>query len=271
MRPRPFRVMRVRREGNGVKTLELEATRPGEDAHFAPGQFNMLYAFGVGEVAISMSGDPARADRIVHTVRAAGAGSAALCALRPGATVGVRGPFGRGWPAEAAYGGDLLLVAGGIGLAPLRPVLYRALAERERFGRIMLACGARSPDNILYHNELRRWARGAQIEVEVIVDHAEADWKGHVGMVTLLLPRLRLDPARTTAMVCGPELMMRFTGRDLVDLGIAPERIWLSLERNMKCAVALCGHCQLGPAFVCRDGPVMRYDTIADLLAVREL
>lgn len=269
MVPRAWRVRRARREAKDIVTLEL-APAKGEPPHFAPGQFNMLYAFGVGEAPISMSGDPADETHLVHTVRAVGAVSAMLAKLKPGAALGVRGPFGTAWPVELAAGNDVVIVAGGLGLAPLRPAIYRLLAERARYGRIVLLYGARSPADILYRQELQRWRRRLDIEIEVTVDHATGDWRGNVGVVPPLIARASFDPQSAVAMVCGPEVMMRFATAALRDAGVPANRIYVSMERNMKCAIGLCGHCQFGPSFICRDGPVMPFDRIAPIFSVRE-
>jgi NAD(P)H-flavin reductase len=268
--PLPYRVGRVRRETADVATLEL-LPLAGQRPLFKAGQFNMLTAFGVGEVAISMSGDPAQAEGFVHTVRNVGAVSGALAGLEAGAVLGLRGPFGTAWPSEEAVGADVVIIAGGLGLAPLRPAIYEVLAQRERYGRVVLLYGSRSPREILYRAEIGRWRRRLDVDIELTVDHADSGWHGNVGVVPKLLPRMSFDPHNTIAMVCGPEVMMRFTVSALHEAGVAFERIWLSMERNMKCAVGLCGHCQFGPSFICKDGPVMRYDRIAGLLAVREI
>ena len=270
MRPDPYRVAGVSRELADTVTLELTPVS-GRRPPFEGGQFNMLYAFGVGEIAVSVSGAPAERDSFLHTIRAMGAVSTALTGLAPGDTVGLRGPFGKGWPLGQAEGGDLLVVAGGLGLAPLRPVIREALVNRERYGRIAVLVGSRHPADLLYRNELERWRKHLDVDVEVTVDHADAGWRGNVGVVTGLIPAAPFDPARVVAMVCGPEIMMRFTVNALQSAGVAGDRIYLSMERNMKCAVGLCGHCQFGPKFICRDGPVLRLDGIAGILAVREV
>lgn len=266
--PRPCRVRRVEAETYDTFTLELEAP-PG--AAPRPGQFNMLYAFGVGEVPISLSGDPARAGVFVHTTRAVGAVTRAMRGLRRGAALGVRGPFGRSWPLEEAAGKDVVLVAGGIGLAPLRPALYEILSRRWDFGRVALLYGTRSPDDILFRRELERWRGSFGLEVDVTVDRATAAWRGDVGVVTALLPRAPFEPGNTVAFVCGPEVMMRFAVDALRKRGVPTGRIFVSLERNMKCAVGLCGRCQFGPTFVCRDGPVFSWERIGRLLELREV
>lgn len=269
--PTPYRVAAVHRELADTVTLDLVPDSGAARPEFVPGQFNMLYAFGVGEVPISVSGPPDRGSAFVHTVRSVGAVSAALTKLAPGAAIGLRGPYGRGWPVEAAEGGDVVLIAGGLGLAPLRPALYAILGRRARYGRVALLCGSRTPSDQLFRDELERWSEQADLQVLRTVDHADASWHGSVGVVPALVERARFDPARTTAMVCGPEIMMRFSATALVQAGVAASRIHLSLERNMHCAIGLCGHCQFGPDFVCRDGPVTSYERVARALVVREL
>jgi NAD(P)H-flavin reductase len=270
MVPQVARVRRRRQDAPEVFTLELE-TEGSDEGGFAPGQFNMLTVFGVGESAISMSGDPAKKGGIVHTVRAVGTVSRALTELRRGDVLGLRGPFGVGWPMAELDGKDVIVIAGGIGLAPLRPVIYRLLAERHRFDRVVILYGTRSPDDILFRQELESWRQRLDIDLEVTVDHAAGGWYGHVGVVTTLLPRLALDPEKAVALLCGPEIMMRFAVQALVSMGLPEQAIYVSMERNMKCAIGLCGHCQFSPVFVCRDGPVFRYDRIQYLLALKEI
>ena len=269
MAPHVVRVRSVRQDLADVFTLEM-ALVSGGVAPFAPGQFNMLQIFGVGEVPISFSGDPAQQDSLVHTIRAVGPVSKALTELEPGDLLGLRGPFGVGWPMAQAVGQDVVIVAGGLGLAPLRPALCQVLAQRERYGRLVLLYGTRSPEQILYNDELVEWRRRLDMDIEITVDHADTDWRGHVGVVPTLIPRAKFDPLHSIALVCGPEVMMRFSIMALLDAGLADDAIWLSMERNMKCAIGLCGHCQFGPVFVCKDGPVFRYDRIRHLLTVKE-
>jgi anaerobic sulfite reductase subunit B len=236
---------------------------------YRPGQFTMLYAPGIGEVPISISGTGPGL-RLVQTVRAVGAVTRALCACTPGRVIGVRGPYGTGWDVASAAGGDLLIVAGGIGLAPLRGALLAALGHRQRYRRVVVLVGARSPGELVFARELDEWRYGGA-EIAVTVDQAAAGWTGHVGVVTQLIGRADLDAARTTALICGPEVMMRVTARELRALGISASHIRVSLERNMRCGVAECGHCQLGPLLLCRDGPVISYEAALPLLAIREL
>ncbi|MGQ9368553.1 FAD/NAD(P)-binding protein [Azospirillum sp. ST 5-10] len=270
MIPRPFVVQRVKRELSDTFTLWLRA-EDGRPFAFLPGQFNMLYAFGVGEVPISISGDPADPAALVHTIRSVGKVTEALGRLGPGATVGVRGPFGSAWPVASAQGQDVVFVAGGVGLAPLRPAIYRVLAERAKHGNVVILYGARTPEDMLFARELQQWRGRFDVSVHVTVDRVTGSWAGKVGVVTNLIRAGGFDRRNAVAFVCGPEVMMRYAAEALVERGTARERVWLSMERNMKCAVGFCGHCQFGPTFVCRDGPVYRYDALEKLLTVWEL
>jgi NAD(P)H-flavin reductase len=269
--PAAARVLRRHRETADTWTLELQMANDSPAPPFAPGQFNMLYLFGVGESAISLSGDPARSDRLVHTVRAVGPVSRGISALSRGAAVGVRGPFGTAWPLEHAAGADVVIVAGGLGLAPLRPALYRLLATRRRYGRVVLLYGTRSPSDVLFQRELEQWRHSGEIDVRITVDHALETWRGHVGVVTTLIKQAEFDVGSSVALICGPEVMMRFAAAACRDRGFEDETIHLSMERNMKCAVGHCGHCQFGPTFVCKDGPVVPFSRVSGLLGVREL
>jgi NAD(P)H-flavin reductase len=266
--PAPFRVRSRMRETQDTWTLQLDPVSGG-GFELRPGQFTMLYAFGIGEAPISFSGDPQ--GPLVHTVRAVGPVSTAICAAAEGAVLGVRGPFGNTWPVEEAVGGDVVIVAGGIGLAPLRPALYEILRHRDEYGQVALLYGSRTPGDLLYVPELEQWRGRFDLHVGVTVDTADGDWRGRVGVAAQMIAGARFDPERTTAFVCGPEIMMRFTTQDLLARGIPPERIAVSMERNMRCGVGHCGHCQLGSTLICRDGPVYGYDEIERLMAVREL
>lgn len=267
--PHPFRVTSVRRDTDDTVTMDLDAADAGGLA-FAAGQFTMLQAFGVGEVPISISGDPGRPERLTHTIRDVGGVTKALCAAGPGDVLGVRGPYGRGWEVSDGVGGDIVLVAGGIGLAPLRPAVLEVLASRQDYGRVSVLYGARTEHDVLYDVELARWAE-AGIDVAVTVDRAATSWTGQVGLVTKLIPHARFDPATTLALACGPEVMMRYVADALVSLGVPPGRVRLSMERNMRCGIGLCGHCQLREYFVCVDGPVFTLDQLRPHLGHREL
>jgi NAD(P)H-flavin reductase len=269
--PIPLRVVSARAETDETATIVLERPASGPIATGVPGQFNMLYPFGLGEAAISISGDTADGSRIVHTVRSVGPVSAAIDRLRPGETLGVRGPFGIGWPVDRARGRDVVLVAGGIGLAPLRPVIYAVLRERAAFGRLLVLYGARQAKDMLFRDELAQWEARSDLELYTTLDTADAAWTGRVGFVTALLPMLRFQRGNAVVMACGPEIMMRATANALLPTGVRADAIFVSMERNMKCAAGLCGHCQFGPHFVCKDGPVFPYGRVRELMTVREI
>jgi NAD(P)H-flavin reductase len=268
--PVPYVVRDAWAETHDVVSLVLEPEDSEAVEPCAPGQFNMLWAFGVGEAPISASAWGAEGGGLVHTVRRAGNVTTALCALEPGDVIGVRGPFGRGWPLARAIDRDVVVMAGGIGLAPLRPVLHHIETFREDFRRVTLLYGTRTPADILFRSELENWRGRFDLEVDVTVDTATRGWASHVGAVTELVPRAIFEPERTEAFICGPEIMMRFCVQVLRERNVPPESIYLSMERNMKCAVGLCGHCQWGADFICRDGPVLPFDRIQSRLAIRE-
>ena len=268
MMPSAYVVTNKRQELVDTWTLELEPASGKGVGAFRPGQFSMLYAFGAGEVPISVSSSDGGS--LVHTVRAVGAATRAICSCELGDQLGVRGPFGNSWPLEEAEGGDVLVVTGGIGLAPLRPAIEHLIARRDSYRAVALLYGARSPDEMLFFGELQAW-REAGIDVKYTVDTAAGKWDGRVGLVTKLIPITGFEGARTTAMICGPEVMMRFVSTALEDRGVPDESIHVSLERNMKCAIGHCGHCQLAHRFVCKDGPVFPVGRIRSLLGVREL
>jgi len=269
--PVPYVVERRVVETADTVTMVLKPADGQAVPAFLPGQFNMVYRFGVGEVPISISGDPSRPGELVHTVRSAGKISNALTKVTVGETVGVRGPYGVGWPLQRAEHQDVVIVAGGLGLPPLRPLLYELIAHRDRFERVEIIYGARSPKDLVHYEDVQKWRTRGDLRLQVTVDAAGRDWYGDVGLVTARIPDARFDPARTVAFLCGPEIMMRLTAQALVALGVPESAIWVSMERNMKCAVGLCGHCQWGPAFVCRDGPVFCYREIKPMFSVREL
>jgi NAD(P)H-flavin reductase len=269
----PARLKRLVHETAGVTTYELvlEDAQEARNYRFLPGQFNMIYVPGVGEAAISMSGSHRDPSRITHTIRAAGNVTNALARQKRGGSVGLRGPFGSSWPIDICQGKDLILVGGGIGLAPLRPVIYEVMQNRGSYGRVTIIHGARRSSSLLFAKQYRAWEKSG-IAVEPTVDRAEPDWSGHVGVVTLLLDRLEIQrPESTVLLTCGPEVMMHFACKSALARSIPPSNIWLSMERHMNCAIGLCGHCLFGSAFVCREGPVFRYDRIAELMRVQGL
>jgi NAD(P)H-flavin reductase len=265
--PTPLVIADTVRELPGVFTFAFSAQA---GFAFRPGQFNMLYAHGVGEVPISISGDPAEPGRLIHTIRAVGSVTRALERLDTGGYVGVRGPYGSAWPLAEVRGRDVWFIAGGLGLAPLRPAILHVLAHRSDYGAVNILCGARSPEALLYRDELSRWRGRFDCRVKVIVDHARRDWYGPVGVVTKLVSNDTFGP-NDAVLACGPEVMLRFVVRELARRGVPESAIWVSLERSMKCGVGWCGHCQLGGTFVCKNGPVYRFDEVAAWLHTREL
>jgi NAD(P)H-flavin reductase len=271
MRPEPFEVRQVAKETGDTFTMTLAPVAGARFRPFRPGQFNMLYVFGVGEVPISISGDPAKPEVLVHTIRAVGATTRALQRLQKGDWVGVRGPFGTAWPVDQAHGHDVVLIAGGIGLAPIRPAIYHVLLHRALYGRVVILYGARTPRDMLYPKELREWRSRFDVVVDVTVDRATMEWQGSVGVVTKMVQRSPFDPTSAMAFICGPEVMIRYAAQALQQRGTPDSAILVSMERNMKCAVGVCGHCQFGPHFVCKDGPVFRYDRIQPFFGMREV
>ncbi len=271
MIPKLYQVQRARWDTNDTFSMELTPSGGGDIPAFEAGQFNMVYVYGVGEIPISISGDPARRDTLIHTTRAVGTVTRAMSELKVGAALGARGPFGTAWPVEMGRGKDIVIVAGGIGLAPLRPAMFRILAMREHYGRVVLLYGARTPADVLYRKQLEQWRAHFDLDVFVTVDRATSNWRGSVGLVTQLIVRAPFDPRNTIAMVCGPEVMMRFTTMELEKRGVSGDDIYVSLERNMKCGIGLCGHCQFGPEFVCKNGPVFRHSQVKYFLSKWEI
>jgi len=270
MTPVPYAVAAKRQDTFDTWTLELEPL-DGAPIVPGPGQFNMLYAFGIGEVPISNAGNFDTDERLVHTIRAVGAVTKALCASEVGSVIGVRGPFGNTWPIEAAKGSDIVIVAGGIGLPPLRPAIYHVLKNRNDYGRFALLYGARTPSDLVFLDEVTRWQCDYGVDLDITVDAGDTDWKGKVGLVTKLIPPAEFDADDAKAFVVGPEIMMKFVAQELIKRDLPAESINVSLERTMRCGVGLCGHCQIGPTLVCRDGACYTWDKVEKLIAVKEL
>jgi NAD(P)H-flavin reductase len=271
MMPHPAVIEKILPETADVATytLSFKDVALRDRFRFLPGQFNMLYLPGIGEAAISISSDPGCPGTLHHTIREAGNVTRALARHHVGETIGVRGPYGSSWPVGVAVDQDLIIVSGGIGLAPLRPVIYHVIGHRGDYGQVTVLCGARSPADLLYPEEYDIW-REHEIDVIVTVDRADSSWLGHVGVVPMMFYNLRPDHNRTVVFTCGPEIMMRFVIYEALARRIFKDRIYLSLERNMKCAVGFCGHCQYGPVFLCRDGPVLSFDRIEPFFGVEE-
>jgi NAD(P)H-flavin reductase len=260
MLPRPAIIQAIKPEATEVSTFSMVFANPADrDAyHFQSGQFNMLYLPGFGEVAISLSSDPGETQVLGHTIRVAGNVTQGITRLKVGDMVGVRGPYGSHWPLENAAGKNLIIVAGGIGLAPLRPVVLSVLSHRHAYGRVLLLYGARTRTDLLYTREFGRW-REAGIEVNTTVDVGDEDWRGKVGVVPQLFYFVRMEHKNTLVFTCGPEIMMRFVIYEALARRIPKDAIYISMERNMKCAVGFCGHCQFGPTFICKQGPVFNF------------
>lgn len=266
----PWTVERVHKDTRDTFTLEL-VNPAGDELFFLPGQFNMLYAMGIGEVPISISGDPAEPTRLLHTIRRVGSVTDAMGRLCKGEQIGVRGPYGKPWPVQRGEDKDVVIVAGGIGLAPLRPAILEIVRHRDRYRNIVILYGARTSADILYKRDLQTLSAQLDLQVHVTVDRATSDWRGYVGVVTPLIRRAPFDATNAIAFICGPEIMIRFAAQEFQRRGLAEASIFVSMERNMKCGIGLCGHCQFGPLFVCRDGPVFPYQNIETLLQVREV
>jgi NAD(P)H-flavin reductase len=269
--PMMARIGAIQQEVTGIITYRIDFDDPAVAAsyRFEPGQFNMLYLPGLGEVAISISSDPAEPGRLLHTVRASGGVTSVLARRQVGDAIGVRGPFGTSWPMDLCKGQDVVIACGGVGLAPLRPAIYHIARNRADYGRVFLLYGARTGGDLLYQSEYDAW-RDANIEVTTTVDMGDADYHGNIGVVPVLFYRLRLTPARTRVLTCGPEVMLRFVAFEALARKIAPDRIHVSMERNMNCAIGQCGHCQIGSVFVCRDGPVFTYKQLDPFLHVED-
>ena len=275
MLPIPAKILAIKDENFNTHTFRMQLIDPqARNAYrFQPGQFNMLYVPGVGEAAISISSDPDEPQMLEHTIRVVGSVTRAITKLGEGGIVGVRGPFGHGWPLEKiqGQGRDLVIVGGGIGLAPLRPVIYWVLRRRDSFRRVILLYGCRTPADRLYAQELEKWEEGHLIDVLVTVDNATPGWVGPVGVVTKLLQRIKVNAQRTTLLVCGPRMLNRAAAWSFLQARVPPEHIYISLERNMHCGYGRCGHCQYGPKFVCKDGPVFCFSDIANMFAHNEV
>ena len=267
----PATIRRIVWENDDTFTLTLDTSGLNGGLAFLPGQFNMLYVFGVGESAISISSDPARSTSLDHTIHRVGTVTSALARMKRGDVIGLRGPYGSSWPVSAAEGKDVCIVSGGIGLAPLRPVIYSMVRRRALYRRIIVLYGGRSPLDLLYRVELERWANESDIETLVTVDRGDSSWKGHIGVVTSLFNYIKLDARETVAYVCGPEIMMKFSVDELERWGVPSDQIYVSMERNMKCAVGFCGHCQMGPTFICKEGPVYPLGRVRHLMDMKEL
>jgi NAD(P)H-flavin reductase len=271
--PVPATILDVREENFNTRTFTLrfvdEEIR--RRYQFVPGQFNMLYVPGVGEAAISISSAPDQTDTLDHTIRLVGSVTRAVERLGKGSLVGLRGPFGRGWPLEEMQGKDVVIVAGGIGLAPLRPVVYWLLGHRGHCRRVVLLYGCRTPEDRVFAGELEQWDAAGSIQVLVTVDNATGAWAGPVGVVTSLLRRIKVNAERTIVLVCGPKVLNHVAAWNFLQLHVPPDHVYVSLERNMNCGFGRCGHCQFGGKFVCKDGPVFCFSEVGNIFGKEEI
>jgi NAD(P)H-flavin reductase len=270
-RPREAEVIGRSQETPDMFTLRLRLTDPHERVGYAfrPGQFNMLYVPGTGGVPISIASDPAQSQILDHTIRSVGRVTRVLERLRPGDRLGLRGPYGRGWPLREAEGRDLVVITGGLGCAPVVAAVSYAVQRRNRFRRLVVLQGVKHSADLIWRERYDAWARLSDTQVRLAADEPAKGWRGHKGFVTDLLDEVRFDPEQAVAMLCGPEPMMLAGARRLARMGVAEEHIWLSLERGFQCGLGHCGHCQIGPYFVCRDGPVFSYARIGWLLGTK--
>jgi NAD(P)H-flavin reductase len=270
MTPELYKVTAFKHEIPEVFTLELQGLTQ-DTLKFSPGQFCMLHMFGVGESAISISGAAHQDDKVIHTIKALGVVTNKLQNLREGAIIGLRGPYGEPWPIKKMTGKNVVIASGGLGLAPLRPVIYHIIKNRKKYKKVWLFYGARTPADILYADEIQNWADKHDILVRISVDKAEGNWQGNVGVVTPLIHKEKIPSKDVIALLCGPEIMMHFGVIELEKKKISKKDIYISMERNMQCGVGYCGHCIFGPKLICRDGPVFSFDEVGDFLQVREL
>jgi NAD(P)H-flavin reductase len=269
--PREAEVVERVQESGTIFTLRLRFTDPAQHAayRFAPGQFNMLYLYGVGEIPISIVSDPEDEHLFDHTIRELGRVTRGFAQLKAGDRIGVRGPYGHGWPLRQAERQDVVIITGGLGCAPVVSVINYVMRRRSRFGRLTIMQGVKHTGDLIWRSRYEEWARVPNTRVLVAADVGAPLWPWHVGRVTELFDQIAIDPLRTTAMLCGPEVMMQVAAQQLLARAMPEGSIWLSMERSMHCGVGLCGHCQLGGLFLCKDGPIFHYGAVKTLLGVK--
>ncbi|MGE0081366.1 MAG: FAD/NAD(P)-binding protein [Thiohalomonadaceae bacterium] len=269
--PMPAEVVDNIEEAPGINTLRLRLTDPVQRAAytFAPGQFNMLYLADVGEVPISISSDPSEPELIDHTIRAVGRVTEGMVRVKEGEIMGLRGPFGTGWPMEQAKGRNILVITGGIGCAPTASVVGYAHARRDQYGKITVLHGVRKPSDLIYGERFDSWCRATDTVCMFASQEQAPGWGGRTGLVTELLNDLAPGAADGMIMMCGPEVMMRAVAEELLRRGRPIEDIYVSMERSMQCGLGHCGHCQYGPDFICKDGPVFPYARVRRLMPVK--
>lgn len=268
--PLTMKIVAKNEESPDIFTLTLQFMEEKQtDYDFQPGQFNMLYLFGVGEVPISILAHGEANTLYAHTIRRVGRVTQGLSLLKVGDCVGLRGPFGRGWPLDKAQGKDVLIVTGGLGCAPSVSIIHHILKHRSLYGRLIILQGVKHSDDLIFKKQYNEWAQLPDVQVALAADMSQPNWPGHTGLITELLDQVHLDLHQTICMMCGPEGMMRATAERLTHLQLPEEAIYLSLERNMECAIGHCGHCQFGGTFICKEGPVFNYAEVKFLLTQR--
>lgn len=270
MVPNPMRIESIVDETHNVRTFRLRPTN-GASIEYSPGQFNMLSVFGVGEIPVTASSDPYQGDYLDHTIRAVGSVTNTMFSLGVGDSILVRGPFGTTWPMTAMKGKDVMVAGGGIGLNPLKSVIIGVAKKRSDYGKLYVLHGARTPQDLLFTRDYDDWRRIPNSELHITVDAGDEKWRGNVGVVTTLFNKFTFDPDRTVALLCGPEVMMYFTAKELMKRGLPRDSLYLSMERHMRCGIGFCGHCQTGPFFICKDGPIFKYDSIRRFFGVKQI
>ncbi|MEO0098418.1 MAG: FAD/NAD(P)-binding protein [candidate division WOR-3 bacterium] len=260
--PKPARLVAVREETPNIKTFVL---KPEEEFSFAAGQFAALTVPGVGEAFFTPSSSPFVKEEIEFTIMRVGRVTTALFARKEGEVLGLRGPFGKPYPLEKFIEKEVFLVGGGVGLAPLRSLFLALVAEIEKYKKVYLRYGARTPKDLVYKKELKEWAGYKKCDLLLTVDVGDATWKGRVGVVTTILDKIPCDVRNSVSVVCGPPIMMKFVTKRLLEVGFSPKDIYLSMEKNMSCAIGMCGHCRLGRYFICQDGPVLTWEQVKEI------
>lgn len=271
--PHPAEIIEKRHEAKNIFTYRLRFCEPElrNNYRFQAGQFNMVYAFGAGDAAISIASDPREPEILDHTIRVVGSVTGALGALKKGDQLGLRGPYGSHWPLEEVKGKDLIFITGGLGCAPVTGAIQYAMNRRQDYGTIKILHGVKTRQDLIYHKKFKEWERHPDTEVVLTSDVGDRQWKFQVGVVTNLVDQIQFDPNRAVVMMCGPEVMMRYTVKGFMKHGVTARQIYLALERNMKCAMGFCGHCQYGPHFICKNGPVLRFDQLENTFFLKEI
>ncbi len=248
-------------ETSNIKTFTL---RPKEKISFKTGEFMEVAVPGLGEAPFTPSSDPAEEKRLDFTIMNVGRVTAALHSMKPGRILGIRGPYGKGYPLKDFKNKEVLVVGGGVGLAPLRSLLYSLFNDIDNYKKIDIRYGAKAPEDIVYKEEIKAWDKKKNTFLTMTVDNGTSSWKGHVGLVTTILEKLDINLKNAVAVVCGPPIMMKFVTFKLLEKGVLPQNLYLSMEKNMSCGIGKCGHCRLGSYYACKDGPVFSYDKIKD-------